>query len=397
MNSAPPAAADISPAKAGAAALRAWMVEKALPLWSASGFDVGQGVFQERLDWSGGPISTVPRRAMVQARQIYVFAHAAHLGWRPEGGRLAELAMWSLLRRFCGSDGPSGGFDFSISPEGRVVSSVRDAYTHAFVLFAIAWLYRLNGERKLLDHADRTIAFIDRVLEDQALGGLFDRAPVEDRTKRQNPHMHLLEAYLALEAAAPSRGYLERAEKLINLFKTRLFLDDPGVLLEYFGEDWGPHPDVAKRGVFEPGHHFEWIWLLREYEALSGADTRRWILELDRTARQNGLADNGMIFDEVKTDFSVLKNSHRIWPHTEGAKAAVARVSMGDAAAPAFASAMIRALFETFLDKPFVGGWIDHVDAEGRPLVDYAPASSLYHLFLAAAETSRAFPSGSAI
>jgi mannose-6-phosphate isomerase len=49
--------------------------------------------------------------------------------------------------------------------------------------------------------------------------------------------MHLLEASIALEIAAPGRGYLERAKKLIEIFKTRLFLADPGVLLEYFAED----------------------------------------------------------------------------------------------------------------------------------------------------------------
>lgn len=394
MDAASPVTSDaLKPARAGAWALRDWIAAKALPLWSTTGFDAGQGVFQERLDWSGRPVETVPRRAMVQARQIYVFAHAAHLGWFPEGGRLAEIAMSSLLEKFCEGGGGSGGFAFSVSAQGRVVSTVRDAYAHAFILFAIAWLYRLNGDPRLLGHADATIAFIETALQDPAHGGLYDANPINDRNKRQNPHMHLLEAYLALEGAAPGRGYAERAKGLVDLFKTRLFRDDPGVLLEYFAEDWSAHPDPLKRAVFEPGHHFEWVWLLREYEKLTGEDLQGWILTLDRTARRNGLAEDGMIFDEVNSDMSVLKRSHRIWPHTEAAKAAVARWEMGDDASPRFAAAMIDALRTTFLDKPFVGGWIDHISAEGGPLVDYAPASSLYHLFLAAAETSRAFHS----
>ena len=56
---------------------------------------------------------------------------------------------------------------------------------------------------------------------------------------------------------------------------------------------------------------------------------------------------------------------------------------------------MTDALTENFLDRPFAGGWIDQIGADGAPLVDYAPASSLYHLFLAAAEMSRAFPAAS--
>ncbi len=328
---------------------------------------------------------------MVQARQIYVFSHAAHLGWLPGGGRLAEIAMASLLGKFCDESGPANGFAFSVSAENRPVSTVRDAYAHAFVLFALAWLYRLNGDRRLIDCADQTIGFIDAALEDPVHGGLYDKTPVDDRTKRQNPHMHLLEAYLALEAVAPGRGYAERAKKLVEIFKSRLFLSEPGILLEYFAEDWSSHPDPQKRGIFEPGHHFEWVWLLREYEKLTGEDMRASIALLDRNAREHGLGENGLIFDELKDDMSVLKRSHRIWPHTEAAKAAVARFSLGDVTAPDFASAMVDALGASFLDRPFAGGWIDHIGANGVPLVDFVPASSLYHLFLAAAEMSRAF------
>lgn len=378
-------------ARVSAARYRDWIATKALPLWATAGFDAGQGMFQERLDKLGAPQENVPRRAMVQCRQIYVFAHAAHLGWLPEGGRLAEVAMDSLLARFCEGRDPSGGFAFSVSPEGRVISSVRDAYAHAFVLFAIAWLYRLNGDPQLIDYADRTIAFIEAQLRDPLHGGLYDSAPATDRAKRQNPLMHLLEAYIALETAAPARGYLERARDLVEIFKTRLFVGDPGVLLEYFAEDWSAHQDPLRRRIFEPGHHFEWVWLLSEYEKLSGEDLSAWILQLDRIARENGLAKNGLINDELTVDLSVVKGSHRIWPHTEGAKAAVARYFGGDGEAPHFAAAMLDALQETFLDRPFSGGWIDQISADGVPLVDYAPASSLYHLFLAAAETSCAF------
>jgi mannose-6-phosphate isomerase len=383
----------LAQARASAKNFNHWLISKALPLWSTAGFDAKRGCFHERLDWSGGPVGAVPRRAMAQARQIYVFAHAAYLGWFPDGARLAEIALDSLLRDFRDGGGAMGGFAFSVDAEGGLVSRVRDAYAHAFILFALAWVYRLNGDSRLIAMADETIAFIDANLEDRAHGGLFDQAPIEDRCKRQNPHMHLLEAYLALEIAAPGKGYIERAKTLVALFQDRMFLADPGVLLEYFAQDWSAHPDAVKRRIFEPGHHFEWVWLLREYEKLSGEDLQFWIKHLDLSARGAGLSENGLVFDEVATDMSVLKNSHRIWPHTEGAKAAVARHLLGDADAASFASAMSDALLENFLDRPFEGGWIDQLDAARRPLVGYVPASSLYHLFLAGAELARGFSS----
>jgi mannose/cellobiose epimerase-like protein (N-acyl-D-glucosamine 2-epimerase family) len=49
---------------------------------------------------------------MVQARQIYVFAHAAQLGWFPEGAQLAEAARASLIRNFYTSSGRQASFAF---------------------------------------------------------------------------------------------------------------------------------------------------------------------------------------------------------------------------------------------------------------------------------------------
>lgn len=383
-------------AGAAAASFRNWISNTALPLWASVGFEPARGLFHERLDWSGAPQGALPRRAMVQARQIYVFSHAARLGWFAEGGRLAEIAMDSLLGAYCDGDGPRGGFAFSLKPDKTIASGVRDAYAHAFILFAMASLYRLNGDRRLLDHAAATAAFIDASLADARNGGLYDAAPVTDRTKRQNPHMHLLEAYLALESAAPGAGYLERARELALLFRTHLFVDDPGVLLEYFGEDWSDHPDPAKQGIFEPGHHFEWAWLLAEYQRLSGEDQFAAILQLYQSAKRRGLAGDGLIVDEVSRDMRVLKSSHRLWPHSEAVKAAVVLHERSDAGAPAFAAAMIGALAGVFLDRPFAGGWIDHFGEDGAPLVAAVPASSLYHLFFAAAEASRAFEPGGA-
>jgi mannose-6-phosphate isomerase len=224
---------------------------------------------------------------------------------------------------------------------------------------------------------------------------MFDAWPVTSRAKRQNPLMHLLEAYLALERAAPGRGYLARARELVSLFSSRLFDARRGVLLEHFAEDWSAHPDPAMGDVAEPGHHFEWVWLLDEYQRLSDASVGEWTDRLYHFARAHGVASDGLLFDELASDGSVRKRSHRVWPHTEAIKAAMARHDEGDDDALPFGESMARALLDRFLDRPFVGGWIDHIDEAGVPLVNYVPASSLYHLFFAASESgARSLRSG---
>lgn len=369
-----------------------WIRASALPTWSTRGFDPVGARFRERLDAQGAPID-VPHRSMVQARQIYVYAHAHQLGWFDDGGRLAEIAAASLLRDFGQASGGEASFAFSIDGRGGVASPVRDAYAHAFVLFALAWLYRVNGDARLLRWVDETNAFIKAHLVDARHGGVFDAHPVVARDKRQNPLMHLLEAYLALERAAPGRGYLDDAGALVRLFKARLFSDRDGVLLEYFADDWTPHPEPAKARVFEPGHHFEWVWLLREYEQLAGEDLGDWSRRLYDVARAHGIGADGLVYDELDVDRSVRKRSYRVWPHTEAIKAAMARWHDGDADARPFADAMAGALLTHFLDRPFAGGWTDQLDATRAPTVDYVPASSLYHLFFAAAEATPALTS----
>jgi len=360
-----------------------WITASALPAWATQGFDQRAGRFHERLDRAAAPIA-VPHRAMVQARQIFVFAHAAELGWAPEGAALAERGMASLLRDFATDEGDEISVAFAIDPtNGAICAPQRDAYAHAFVLFALAALHRLNGERKLLDIAERVIRFIERRLTDPEHGGLFDALPAPAE-KRQNPHMHLLEAYLLLARAAPGRGYEERAAALVALFR-RHFLRD-GVLIEYFGQDWS-----VARPLWEPGHHFEWVWLLGEYGALAGDDVQTEMDALYRSARQRGVAADGLLIDELSPEGIVLKPSHRVWPHSEAIKAAATRDD------PDFANVMAAGLLRHFLDRPFAGGWTDHLSADGAPLVDYVPASTLYHLVLAASVAAKSFAAAPAL
>ena len=356
-------------------------------MWSTRGFDAAAGRFRERLDNQGAPLK-VPHRAMVQARQIYVYSHAHLLGWHDGGAALAERAMASLQRDFAHDSGGETSFTFSIDGRGSVVSDTRDAYTHAFVLFATAWLHRITGDVTLLTLAERTDAFVRAHLVDPRHGGVFESYPTTTRTKRQNPLMHLLEAYLALERSAPGRDWLARAATIIDLFRSRLFDRDRGVLLEHFAEDWSTHPDPALADVVEPGHHFEWVWLLEEYEQLAGIPLVEPREALHEFALAHGVSKDGLVQDELASDGSVRKRSHRVWPHTEAIKAAGTRHVDGDPGADALAEGMADVLLERFLDRPFRGGWIDHISADGSPLVDYVPASSLYHLMFAASDAS---------
>ena len=104
---------------------------------------------------------------------------------------------------------------------------------------------------------------------------------------------------------------------------------------------------------------------------------------------RHGLDSEGFVVDELLDDGRVHKPSRRCWPHTELIKAEAAAAETGDREAAARAARTIDRLLAVFLGRPVAGGWIDHVDATGAPIVDFMPASTLYHVFLAAAEADR--------
>ena len=289
------------PAPAGAVADLArsfvvWLRAQALPFWARDGYDGSRARFCERLDEAGRAVVAMPHRLMVQARQVFVFAHAAHLGWLPEGAALAETAMELLLARYRNRPAGIGGFAFSVDADGVVVDDRRDAYGHAFVLFALAWLHRLDGDFRWLAFADETIEFLDLRLADSRHGGMFDAYPTGARGKRQNPTCICSKPIWRWKrprrAAATPNG---RASWSSCSAPACIGASAPSCLS--ISPKTGAIRD--KPSVFEPGHHFEWIWLLRESERHSGADHGDWIEGLDRVARRHGVGADGLIIDEV--------------------------------------------------------------------------------------------------
>ncbi len=368
---------------------RRWTIEKALPLWSTTGFDPALGLFHERLDLDRRPIASCSRRVMVQSRQIASFARASLKGWHRPGADADALDQ--MIRLYHERDG-APGWIFSLHPDGSPASLVRDLYAHAFILYAIAWGYRASGAPLLVTLADTTLADMDRIFA-APHGGFRDAVPASDDIRRQNPHMHLLEALLALFEATGAERYMARAAHLIALATDRFIAADGGALIEDFGHDWQPL-DAPGDNRVEPGHLFEWAWLFGEVQRLGGTVDAAIQDRLIAFATRTGLdPQTGRIVDAVNERGTVLAASTRSWPHAEAVKAFAAAALGGASGAEASADLLLAYLMQTFAPDTLEGGWIDRFDAEGRPLVDHMPASTLYHITGAIIEADRAFGS----
>jgi mannose/cellobiose epimerase-like protein (N-acyl-D-glucosamine 2-epimerase family) len=360
----------------------AWTFDQALPFWADAGRDGRELGFVERLDRSGRPDGVDFKRIRVQARQIYVFSHAHLLGWR--GGLAAAEAGYQFLRAHGRLDG--GGWAKVLSRNGAVVDPTFDLYDQAFILFALAWYHRTTGDAESLVLAADTIAAIDGRLARADRRGLRSADPDTNPGGLQNPHMHLLEAMLALYDATGDESWRHRASKLGDLFTATLFDPQSGTLAEAFDADWRRVDPV----VIEPGHHFEWTWLLHRLGEATGRDFSRQSEALFAFADRFGVdPEMGLVCDALSDRGVVTAGARRLWPQTERLKALLAR---GEASG-AFDDAALRTTLANILHRYLApapqGCWRDRLDESGRVIDEPIPASTLYHLFLAFSELLR--------
>jgi mannose-6-phosphate isomerase len=353
----------VSPAlRAAAAAARDWLLRAAAPLWSDAGFDVGAGQFVEALSADGRPLAA-PRRVLVQARQMHVHCVCGRLGWDGPWRERVAAAGETLLGQ---GRNDRGDWVFSLTSAGRAADARADLYTQAFAIFGFAHAGKALRRADFIAAAEATARRLDDVWA-HPHGG-FREGEMSPAPRRQNPHMHLLEAYLALHDATGAGEHLRRADAMADLFVQRFRLVS-GRLGEFFEDDWRPLEPAA----LWPGHHFEWAWLLDRLKAAGGQDLSQDIAALAEFGETHGVDRAGFVIDELWRDGSVKLATSRLWPQTERLKAALLR---GDERAGLSAVAAI----ETYLDQPTPGTWTDTRLPGGAWKPGPAPASSGYHL-----------------
>lgn len=350
--------------------VRDWLFRQALPLWAEAGIDA-EGRFFEKLDFEGRPITGRPRRTRVQARQVYVFAEAASLGWA-EGEAVARRGLDALIRDYRRDDGL---WVRSVDDAGAVLDATPDLYDLAFVLFALAAAHRVLKDERARPLALSTLAAIEARMADPVHGGWQEALPPV-LPRRQNPHMHMLEALLAWQAVAPDPAFEAAARRVLDLFDRRFFDREHLMLGEFYDRDWTVRPGSEGQCI-EPGHHMEWVWLLGEAARLGLPDLSSAARALYTSALTCGLRPDGLAVREISRIGQVRDGGVRLWAQTELLRTLKTR---GEHVR---ADHLTRRLFETHLATATPGLWIDNFDAAGAPQDADVPASSLYHLMTA--------------
>lgn len=359
-----------------------WLSQDVFPLWIKQGVDRSNGGFIENLSYDGKPLN-ISRRAMVQARQIYSFVVGAKLNSCPMPMAHEIVKNAEVFFRNYWQD--SGACSHVVSHEGKVENESAELYTQAFALFALANVYEVtedaNSKSQLKKQALKLLSYLQR--ERRAPGGGYTEIKNGKVLFQSNPHMHLFEAAVAWMQVDSSSEWKALAKELFDLAQSKFIDSSTGLLCEHFQEGWIPERSEGKF-IFEPGHHFEWAWLLAVYEGLSGTSCKALRHSLFQLAEKNGVnPQTHLAYDEVWSDLTPKKKSSRFWPHCERIKAAVKLgVESPKAEQKAFAKSAdeaMKALF-IYLETSTKGLWQDTLLENGEFTHQDPKASSLYHI-----------------
>ncbi|MDB6087200.1 MAG: mannose-6-phosphate isomerase [Gammaproteobacteria bacterium] len=379
--------------------LAAWLCDRALPLWAEHGIDRRAGGYFEDIAFIEAQRTFDPggelRRGRVVARQIYVFDVGRRLGWTTPLSDPLQHGCDYLFSRLYGGDGV---FHTAVDAATHRPLASFNLYEQAFYLFALARLSAMSAtSRDRYPIAAAASACLRRLRAERgrSLGG-FEESTPPSLPLKSNPHMHLLEAALEWTNAASGemqRSWIDLARELVGLFLTALQDHSTGAVREYFDFQWRPLPGNDGR-VLEPGHQFEWAWLLMQWcdsphstraEQAACTDAARRLIHIGETWGVDHV--RGVAINEIWDDMSAKDTAAKLWPQTERVKAWCAVLdrarSAGEVAHACHKIVIAVRGLAKYLRTDAPGLWHESYSADGTFAPGRCKASSFYHVVCA--------------
>jgi len=357
-----------------------------VPKWYGA-FSDPNGGFYERLGKGFKAVPTGSRRLVTQCRQLSIYSHAALVSGQKNYPHL-EAQFGFIYEHYFNP--VTGLWHFSLGDDGKVNDKTCDLYALSFVIFACSHYYRLSEDERAKDTARQVLHLIDTKfrLPVGFAEALDENGKILPKMRRQNPHMHLLEACLFAAETWNDPAYELMADEMTFLFQNYFYDARRVALIEFFEDDLTPHHE--KGADLEPGHFFEWVWLLKKHGALKGDASLHdpFAVKLFEWANAHGWDTTyGGIYDVVAPDGTVKADTKRIWPFCEALKANALMLTLAPdrQAVKDRVSAMVDVFEDKYMQER--GFWTEWLTRDLKPAADYMPGTTPYHVYFGIVET----------
>jgi mannose-6-phosphate isomerase len=346
--------------------LRAHFLRVIVPLWQGPGWNSHLALPYEALDADHQPLPPQRYRAMACARQLFLFSSLIDHPDVANARSRADALFRSLQQHF--HDAEHGGWFYSIDSHGQPLDRRKDLYTHAFIIFACVHYWARTGEPLAASALDAALKVVRERFTDGA--GLYDAQLDEDWSSvgsgpLQNPLMHLAEAFIATLSLRPDPATQLALDALVERMQERFVDPESGIMLE--------KPLGAVDNWYEPGHQFEWFFLLQSSPDLHDRPLHASLTRAFLHAEARGVDPRtGAVAAMLALDGSLLDGTQRIWAQAEYLRALAlhpeSRARPGE---------QMLALQQRFLHAK---GWHECLSAEGQVSRSDMPSTTPYHL-----------------
>ncbi len=364
-----------------------WINNEVFPFWAEKGIDQINNGFFELINENGNPINSF-RRSRLVARQIYSFSKSEELGWTGSSKEIISMGLDFLEKNLISQNGQ---IFMNINIENNNLNRHHDLYDYAFVFLCLSEVAKNEHFfEKAVSISNKSLNWITNNWRHHKIG--FKEDPNISDNLRANPHMHLLEASLSWEQIESS--YKERwksiSDEVVDLMLSKLYSEKRLAVSEYFDLDWN-HTNKKSYQVIEPGHQYEWGWLLLNWsKKRNNTKAKKIAIKLINTAETYGFDQESLkVLNALNFDHKIIDNNSKLWQQTERLKAwnLISRdLNLNMLEREEAEKKVIQSLItiNEFYSKSIKGIWKENYIAKKGFALGPSKASSLYHLVLAA-------------
>lgn len=324
----------------------AHLEQAVIPFWLRRAVDPEFGGFRTNFDADGEPLPCPEKYLNTQCRFIWWFSTLCRR--YPDEPRLRAIAQQGfefLLRYFW--DKKNGGWYWKVRADGSFLDSAKIVYGQSFAIYALSQYTSCVGEPQGIEYASLSFDLLQKYAADTLHGGYFENfntgweqfSNKQDGVDRKglDTHMHLMESFTSLYAAAGTDIHRRKLLELLELICSRMINKAHGCGRNQFDAAWNPLPAIAiirtwnaernGPGTSQPldttsyGHNVELSWLLHRAIEITGIDATPY-LPITRPLIDHAIRDGvdwefGGIFRDGLPEGPAVVLEKEFWQHAE--------------------------------------------------------------------------------